>query len=215
MAMNTTIKAALITAAGVIIAAIIGKVGYDFWQGSHQYTGRVINKVGQPLQRAKVTVEEDQGVGEIHDTDSEGKFTLFLKDTSKATLVRLSADGYQEVSRHISPNGRTGVETFTLEPVPPPKETAPAQDPARATIPEGSTVAAAVAAVMKGVASYDLKCDPAFKSAKMKYVELKGQTPTDLLEQIPLNLLPNAKVKFQILVKKLEGGNVYEISCTR
>jgi len=212
MAMSSTVKSALIAAAGIIIAAIIGKVGYDFWKGSHQYTGRVINEAKKPLHRAKATVEEDQGVGETQYTDSEGKFTLFLKDTSKATLVRVSADGYQEVERRISPNGRTGIETFALEPVPPPKE---AKDPERVTITEGATVADAVNAVMAGVASFDLRCDPAFKKAKMKYVELKGQTPTDLLEQIPLNLLPNAKVKFQIQVKKLEGGNVYEISCTR
>lgn len=118
---RTSIWVALIGAAALVIATLIGiiwshnkSLGPDP-KGNVSYTGRVTDAhTGGPLRNATVTIEEDQSP-QIQVTDQEGYFYVSLKQDAKAVRVRLGVDGYEKFERIVSLT-RTGIEPIQLKP---------------------------------------------------------------------------------------------------
>jgi hypothetical protein len=117
-AKDNSVKVALIGAAAVILAALIG-----YFAGIHPtphviaYTGEVKDaKTHKPVKNALVGISEDQNVPERLTTDDEGVFYTKLSKDTPTILLEITAAGYQDSSR-IAPTVRTGAEPFFLEPL--------------------------------------------------------------------------------------------------
>lgn len=110
---------ALIPVLGVII------VGY--WQFVYKpsqqeqvktipYTGRVRDdQTNQPVVKAKVSIEEDQKVPQVQETDSDGIFHVYLPESVKEVRILVDAGGYKPLDRRVSLT-RTGIEDIRLQP---------------------------------------------------------------------------------------------------
>ncbi len=126
-AKDNSVKVALIGAAGVLLAALIG-----YFATRHPtpdliaYTGTVKDaNTRKPVGNALVGLTEDQNVPERLTTDSEGVFFARLSKDTQTMLVEVRADGYQGYSRRV-PTVRTGSEEILLAPLPVPS--APSTD---------------------------------------------------------------------------------------
>jgi hypothetical protein len=124
---NKPIAVALIGAAALVIAALIG------YLATHKgdpalvaYTGKVKDaKSFKPVGNASVAITEDQKVPQRFTTDSEGVFYAKLSKDTQTMLLEVTAAGYQNYSRR-GPTVRTGSEDILLEPMrPPPPVTLP------------------------------------------------------------------------------------------
>jgi len=119
---DNSIPVALIGAAAVIIAALIG------YYATHRsnstlvaYTGKVKDgKSLKPVGNASVAITEDQKVPQRFTTDSEGVFFAQLAKDAQTMLLEVKAEGYKNYSRR-GPTVRTGSEDIFLEPLADPK----------------------------------------------------------------------------------------------
>jgi hypothetical protein len=83
-----------------------------------QYTGRVMDaRTNKPIHNAKVSIEENQDVPQIHLTDSEGIFHVILHGAIGVARIRVDADGYDSFDRNVS-FSRTGIEPINLSSTP-------------------------------------------------------------------------------------------------
>jgi hypothetical protein len=131
---DNSIAVALIGAAAVVIAALIG-----YWATHSKpdpvlvdYTGKVKDaNYLKPIGQASVAITEDQKPPQRFTTDSEGIFYARLSKDTQKMLLEVQARGYQDYSR-TGPTVRTGSEDIFLEPVPPPS--IPQQDPPEAEL---------------------------------------------------------------------------------
>jgi hypothetical protein len=117
---DNSLAVALIGAAAVVIAALIG-----YWAMRPKepdfvlvdYAGRVKDaKSHNPIAQAAVAITEDQKVPQRFTTDSEGVFYARLSGSTKTMLLDVQAGGYKDYSRR-GPTVRTGSEDIFLEPV--------------------------------------------------------------------------------------------------
>ena len=112
----------------ILLAAIpvVGLVVVGYWQFVYNrpqpeqktisYTGRVRDDgTNSPVYKAKVSVEEDQKVPQVQETDSEGIFHVSLPETTKEVRVVVEAEGYELRERRVSLR-RTGIEDIRLRP---------------------------------------------------------------------------------------------------
>lgn len=129
----TRIIAAIIGAAGIIIASVIG---LNLWKdekaadpndvveggmiGSDRatrLTGRVVNARSQkPLQGVKVTLEAGNIPPIVRATDEEGVFDFGLPKDIETVRVRVDAPGYRVYTRLIHATSSSGIEEIRLEP---------------------------------------------------------------------------------------------------
>ena len=112
------IAVALIGAAAIVIAALIG-----YWATHSKsdpvlvdYTGKVKDaKSYQPIEKASVAITEDQKPPQRFTTDSEGIFYARLSRDTQKMFLEVKAQGYRDYSR-TGPTVRTGTEDIFLEP---------------------------------------------------------------------------------------------------
>ena len=115
---DNSIRVALIGAAAVVIAALIG------YLATHQntpnpvaYTGKVKEaRTFKAIGNAQVAITEDQKVPQRFVTDSEGVFFAELSRDAQTMLLEVKAIGYKEYSRR-GPTVRTGSEDIFVEPL--------------------------------------------------------------------------------------------------
>jgi outer membrane biosynthesis protein TonB len=134
---NKPIAVALIGAAAVIIAALIGYFATHHDSALVPYTGKVKDaKSYKPVGNASVAITEDQRVPQRFTTDSEGVFFAQLSKDTQTMLLEVKADGYKDYSRR-GPTVRTGSEEIFLEPVQPPEKQSiqpPVQQPVQQSV---------------------------------------------------------------------------------
>ncbi|HEY9284319.1 MAG TPA: carboxypeptidase regulatory-like domain-containing protein [Pyrinomonadaceae bacterium] len=108
------------------VITLVGVLAVGYWQFVYEpggpevktvsYTGRVRDdSTNQPIHRAKVSVEEDQKVPQVQETDSEGIFHVNLPESAKEVRIVVEAVGYDSRDRRVSLT-RTGLEDIRLTP---------------------------------------------------------------------------------------------------
>jgi hypothetical protein len=170
-------------------------------------TGRVLDaNSGRPIANAKVSIEQDQQVPQIHNTDSEGIFHLTVPESANSIRLRVEADKYIITTRNV-PITRTGIEEIKLPPMPAPSPDSlhfnflkdkPSLEEVRYTIAEGQGVSI----------RFNRNCTQTIKTAK---VELNGaQLDGTSIEDVLLKARDRAHVNFN--VEKVGDGS-YMINC--
>src|SRR5262249_54773272 len=113
--------AALITATGTIIAALLG--GLWLWLSKappgvekKKFVGRVSDSsTGEHIKNAKVSLEGYE-VPPVVYTDSEGVFSFLLNDPNKEVRIRVEATSYTDYDRRLTPSENPGMLEIRLEP---------------------------------------------------------------------------------------------------
>ena len=98
------------------IIAVYWRFVYKLGPQEFQYTGKVSDAItNKPIHNARIIVEEDQNAPQVQRTDSEGIFHIVLHSAAHSARLRVEADGYEQLKRHVS-FSRTGIEPITLNP---------------------------------------------------------------------------------------------------
>jgi tetratricopeptide (TPR) repeat protein len=121
---DNQVLVALIGAAGVVIAALIGHFGFPNWDGPPLgYTVEVKDATTHnPIIAATVNLAQDEKVPGTYPTDSRGVAYVPLQKDTKTVSLEVMASGYQSQTRKGLP-AHLGSQEFLLESLPPPPGT--------------------------------------------------------------------------------------------
>jgi hypothetical protein len=124
---QNSIKVALISAAGAVVAALIGYFAPFHKPELIAFTGKV-KEAGsfKAIGNAQVEIEEDQKLPQRFVTDSEGVFFAQLSPGAQIMFLEIKAAGYKDYSRR-GLAVRSGSEVILLERVATPENSEPQQ----------------------------------------------------------------------------------------
>jgi hypothetical protein len=199
---------ALIGAAAVIIAAIIGYLAVRSPppQQDIQYTGRVIDKrTQQVIKGAEVSVDT-QGPPQVYYTDSNGVFTLKLKPNVQVVRLRVVAQSYPVFDGNVSAT-RSELEDIRLE---------RPEESASVTLPDGLALKDAIN-FLAGQDNYGVQftgnCNPKLLSSKVNGGSFAVKTPGEAIDQLKYRLI-NPPTRSGYNTTRIEERKVYQIECT-
>lgn len=139
-------KAAMITAAGAVLVAVIGGA----WQWlsksplSTTEKSKLVIKVidksnNKAVGGAMVSMEGNGDVPLTDSTDSEGVISFPINDPKKELRVRVSADGYTTLNIRLTPVNITGVQEIRLTSSQPPFTPPTSSSPSPTSTPNDTT----------------------------------------------------------------------------
>lgn len=136
---SLTLFATLLTCIATIIAALIQSSDKPDSNNQQeiQYAGQVKNAEGHMISGAIVIIRDEQGTIKTSTTDSVGRYTYYMKPSSRSLHFTVIADKYVTYERDLPPT-QTGSEPFILKHVPAPTPL-PTPQPSPTTHPSPET----------------------------------------------------------------------------